>query len=210
MRLAAVNNQACLLKYLPESLRTVELCLFAVWQDGEAFEHVPEHLRTAGFFMAAMQLDGWLEHLSESLKMKSENLKEKIAEMCMAAIRQNGSMLRYIPDVLKTKELCTTALQQCGLALVDVPEHLKTTEMCMTALKWDAGLLKMLMNNDRGLLLFDPEEVDSPLQYVPEALKTKKMCMTAVQQCGNALEYVPESLKTAEMRLMAAGRKGVW
>ena len=43
--LAAVKRNGMALAYVPENLKTAEICLVAVKQDGDAFEFVPEPLR---------------------------------------------------------------------------------------------------------------------------------------------------------------------
>jgi hypothetical protein len=93
--------------------------------------------------------------------------------VCLAAVKQNGLVLRYVPDSLRTKEVSLAAVEQDGRALEYVPEALKTEDMCLAAVKEDGRALK----------------------YVPAALKTADMCLAAVKQDDWALRYVPEALK---------------
>jgi hypothetical protein len=67
------------LKYVPEKLRTAEFYRAAVKQWGPALEYVPEKLRTAELCLAAVQENCCaLEYVPKSLKKKVETLmKEK-------------------------------------------------------------------------------------------------------------------------------------
>ena len=53
----------------------------------------------------------------------------------MAAASEGGSVLKLIPEELKTPGLCLAAVLEDGLALKWVPDALKTPRMCAEALK---------------------------------------------------------------------------
>jgi hypothetical protein len=55
----------------------------------------------------------------------------KTPEICMAAVRRDGRLLRWIPDPLKTPALCREAVRQNAAAAVDVPPRLSRTDACM-------------------------------------------------------------------------------
>jgi hypothetical protein len=61
--------------------------------------------------------------------------KDITAEMCLAAVKQNGEALQYVPEELRTAELCLAAVQDDGMALAYVPEELQTAELRLTAVK---------------------------------------------------------------------------
>ncbi|MDR1802654.1 MAG: DUF4116 domain-containing protein, partial [Treponema sp.] len=56
-------------------------------------------------------------------------------EEALAAVRQDGGALRYVPDELKTTEMCLKAFKHDPLAFLFVPERLKTQELCLEAMK---------------------------------------------------------------------------
>ena len=58
--------------------------------------------------------------------MKGANMSEKTLEQWMEEVKQDGRLLRYVPEPLKTKEICFAAVQQNGQALKFVPEQLCT------------------------------------------------------------------------------------
>jgi hypothetical protein len=91
---------------VPDEIKTPELCIAAVKQNGFALEFVPKDLMTTEVCLAAVYRYGCaLEYVPESLKS---------AEMCLAAIRQNALALEYVPENLKTLELCLEAIREAG------------------------------------------------------------------------------------------------
>jgi hypothetical protein len=66
--------------------------------------------------------------LEEALQNLSFSLPDalKTAEICLAAVQQDGRALDYVPEELKTQELCLAAVQQYGYAFRYVPDALKT------------------------------------------------------------------------------------
>jgi hypothetical protein len=111
---AGEYNKAIVLKYMPENLKTTEMCLAVVQQYGFALKYVPENFKTMELCMAAVQRNGFaLEYVPESFKTM---------ELCMTAVQQNGHLLKYVPDNLKTLEMCIMAVQQDRENLKFVPE----------------------------------------------------------------------------------------
>ena len=88
-------------------------------------------------------------------------------------VNENGYMLEYVPDDMKTNEIYKTAVQQNGYILEFVPEDKKTDEICETAVKQNGWAL----------------------EYVPEDKKTDELCKIAVRQCVQALIFVPDNKK---------------
>ena len=196
----AVKSDGGALLYVPEELKTLEICLEVVKSDGIALEYVPEELKTPEICMEAVKSNGY------ALKYVPEEIKT--AEMCMEAVKSNGIALRNVPEELKTPEICMEAVKSdsyvLSYVLSYVPEELITAEMCMEAVK-----------NDRSALRHMPEELITPemcmeavrndgyaLSYVPEEIKTAEMCMEAVKNSGTPLKYVPEEMRTLDMYII--------
>jgi len=165
------------LQYMPEKLKTTELCLEAVKQSAEfALKYVPEKLKTAEFFLeAAKQGSFVLKHMPEKLKT---------AELCLEAVKQNGNALEHVPEKLITAELCLEAVKQNGNALEHVPEKLRTAELCLEAVK----------------------QGGDALEFVPEKLRTEELCAEAIQgkSWGRdfLLDHVPKTLKPKMKKLI--------
>jgi hypothetical protein len=120
--LATVREDGKALKDVPDKLKTAEVCLEAIKQQGKfelytvphgtmsdevfAFNYVPANLWTA-------------EMCLEALKLKAANISAfyqvpdnaKTAEACLEAVRQSGAMLKLVPEKLKTVELCLEAVK---------------------------------------------------------------------------------------------------
>jgi len=129
-------------------------------------------------------------------------------EMCLAAVRQNGWLLRYVH--VKTPELCLAAVQQDGLALEYVPEELMTPELCLAAVRENGNVLEYVPEELKTpeICLAAVQENWNALRYVPEELKTPELCMAAVRRNGDALRFVPKKLRTPELCLAAVQQNG--
>ena len=70
----------------------------------------------------------------------------------LAAVRDWGDNLEYVPEELKSPELCESAVEDYGQALAWVPEKLKTFELCEIA-----------VSNSGYVLQYVPEEFKEEL-----------------------------------------------
>ena len=99
----------------------------------------------------------------------------------LAAVRDWGDNLKYVPIELRTPELCKVALENDELAFRWIPNHLKTIPMCLDVVTKNVFMFK----------------------YVPDEFKTLEICNIAVKQNGMALGYVPVPLRTEDLCLEA-------
>jgi hypothetical protein len=106
---------------VPENLKTPEICLIAVNNDGTSLKLVPEHLRTPEMCLIAVQKNGFTiqcvpkEHMTEAL--------------CIEAVKKYGRALKHVPEQFITEAVCLEAVKQDGGALKYVPEHLRTEKL---------------------------------------------------------------------------------
>ena len=108
--LAAVEKCGLPLQFVPESLRSAEICRAAVEKHGWALQCVPDSLRSAEICRAAIEEDG------RAIQFVPESLRS--AEICLWAVQQNAEQLEYVPLLLRTAEVCRAA----GVSLADVPK----------------------------------------------------------------------------------------
>ena len=88
------------LQYVPEELKTKEICLAALQQDDWAFGYVPEEFKTQEICLAAVQKSGnAIEYVPEKLKTQ---------EICLTAVQQDEDALEYVPEKLKKQVLAET------------------------------------------------------------------------------------------------------
>lgn len=224
--LTAVKFHGSALEHVPDKIKSPELCLAAIEQSGSALEFVPEKIKTAKFCLAAIQESpSALEYVPDTLKTTELCLAAisdaghwdnervfghipaylKTPEFFIAAVKQNGSVLKFISDEFKTADLCKLAVQQSGHALQYVPTALRKPELIIEAVQEDPSTLSLIREEHKTfeLCLAAVEMKGAALEYVPDTLKTYELCLAAVQQSGYALEYVPEKLRTPELCLEA-------
>ena len=104
--------------------------------------------------------------------MKIENEAD-----ALAALKQNGGALEYVPWSLRSPEICRAAIKQNGGALEYVPWSLRSPEICRAAVE------------KNGLAL----------EFAPWILLSAEICWAAVKQNAEALEFVPRSLRKEEI-----------
>lgn len=145
--------------------------------------------------------------------------------MCLAAVKQDGQTLRFVPENVKCLTICYAAVKQHGWALRDVPDNLKDRAMCLQSVRTsgdslmfvperflDDEISECLTINDEGhetnILSMLPDHVKTyekcmqsvkrdgqMLKNVPDCHKDKDICLTAVKNDSDALRYVPDILK---------------
>jgi hypothetical protein len=206
-----------LLKFVPEILKTPEVCRAAVRNEGSALKYVPDALKTEEMCLEAVSSNGgsilFGLHYGYLLRYVPEVLKTP--EVCLAAVQNQGSALEYVPESLKNEELCRAAVRCCrrglgtmrywertGSALKFVPQSLRTKE-----LYFDDVINKGSLNDvpdaikTAGFCLavlqkrWDEETVNA----VPDQFKTTEFYLEAVKRNNQVFEYVPDALKTGEM-----------
>ncbi len=85
-------------------------------------QHKTQHLKAQ---KEAMSQPDWLRELKRTMLSP---------EHFLAAVRGNGSLLKHIPEPLRTEELCLAAVRQDGMMLAHVPEALRNEAICQAAL----------------------------------------------------------------------------
>lgn len=85
-------------------------------------------------------------------------------------IKENGHLLRGVPEEFRTVELCLEAVKSCGVALRYVPKEVRTVEICLAAIK----------------------KCGWGLEFTPEEIKTPELCREAVKFSALHLKHVPE------------------
>ena len=132
------------LQYVPEELKTFELCELAVKDWAYALESVPEELRTKELCTIAITQYG----CGQTLEFVPNHLKSQ--ELCEIAVTNDftGNALRYVPEDYKTFELCDTSVKNeaygCLHSFDSMPEEFQEE----LAEKYDIDLPKK--HDERG------------------------------------------------------------
>ena len=124
-------------------------------------------------------------------------------ERAMAAIKQNGCALQYIPETFKTVEICSAAVQMNYNALYYVPIALKTPDMCLAVVKLNGRMIDCVPFAGRTstICLAAVQQCGIALVSVPN--RTPDICLAAVQQAGMALGLIPSDVLTTDMCAIA-------
>lgn len=111
-------------------------------------------------------------------------------DMCMAAVKNDGSALQYVPEELRDQAIYKEACRSYGLALADVPKDMATEEMYTLAVKSNGAALA----------------------YIPQSKITSELCRYAALSTPAAFNYVPEEYITPELVLesLRAQSKPKW
>jgi hypothetical protein len=118
----------------------------------DAFEYVPEKLKTSIVCLEAVRRNG--------LAINYVPGKIKTQELYFEAVKQNAKALFYVPNELRTIEFWLKAIKMNGWVLKYIPHTLKTLEMCIEAVK---DVCRRL----------DGEELDKLIEYVPKKFKAQ-------------------------------------
>ncbi len=156
-------------------LRTPELMLQAVKQNGIVLRDLPEYLQIPPILFAAISQNGLaLQYVSQ--EWREEEFYELL---CLIAVEKNGMALQYVPKEKISVELCRKAVNQNPKALQFVPEEKQIWDLCREAVMKDPLVL----------------------QWVAHKLKTLPLCLEAVLRNGASLRFVPWELQTQQPHL---------
>lgn len=157
-------SKQCYISYIPPQFRTLEIYTNIIKNIPEDYRNVPDEFKTEEITLLAINYcdhTGYinLEHIPE--KLKNENF-------CIKTIRQNSHIINYLPynpryDIIHVKSW--------GLPLKN-PDFINY-ELCIISVK----------------------RKGRTLEYVPEKYKTEQVCLLAVRQTAKALEFVPPQFK---------------
>nr|WP_245251416.1 DUF4116 domain-containing protein [Paenibacillus turicensis] len=118
-----------------------------------------------------------------------KNISKKILtpELCLLALKKNGSDIQYVPKEWCDQSMYIAAVSSCSFMLKDFPDEVKDYEVCESAVRNDLSV----------------NASQCALQYVPIGLlkgeNGRRLCETAVNSNGLAILHVPENFITNEM-----------
>lgn len=129
----AVNFCGVLVKKVPDTLITYEMCKISVEDNGFNIKIIMRKFPTfvtCELCEISVRSSGFL--LKKVVKHNPEFVTE---ELCIEAINNNPFSLKNIPKELITQKMCDIAVDKCEYVLENVPETFITEEMCIGASK---------------------------------------------------------------------------
>lgn len=135
-------------------------------------------------------------------------LVHRTNRVCLAAVRQHGYALEYVPSTITCyPQVCIAAIFQNGCALQHVPVELRDFKTCAIATRWHEHAHKYVPRKWQGVNL--PKSWISGecvsvvrrngrlLRRIPPSRLTHKMCQVAVTNDASAIQYVPLHFRTS-------------
>lgn len=153
--------------------------------------------------MAAIQENGWY---IDSV--------EKTPERCLAAVKQNGRVLKLIPKDLHSIALCLEAIKQNASAIEFVSKDILTYDFFVKAVRSNGAVIAHstyipVECQTKELFLEAIKQNGKALKYVPDKYKSENTCWTAIMQDGLALEFVPINIMSKELFFSAVRQNGL-
>jgi hypothetical protein len=157
----------------------------------------------------------WVEAIKQNgslLEYVPKNLRT--IDLCMIAVTTSDiwrPALRSVPEEFKSKELCMSAVKQNGESLAYVPIELRTKEMCVAAVKtdWKAVQYVPPTTENKDIFKYVVQKDATGIKLIPVKKKSKELYMLAVQSFGESLEHVPEEFKSKELCMTAVKQNGI-
>jgi len=113
-----------------------------------------------------------------------DNLSEYMSEICIEAVREDGTTLEYVKN--QTENICLEAVRQDGYALQYVKEQ--TEEICLEAVRQDGYALKYVREQTKEICLEAVRDRGHALKYVKD--QTEEICLEAVIQDKHSLHMI--------------------
>jgi tetratricopeptide (TPR) repeat protein len=228
---------------IPEKYKTKELCDIALKYNPKSFEYVPDVYKTRKMCLDVLSKSGSMIHFvpQSLLKYTINNVEVQDTELISTAIKNDPyilidlmanynithelyidalknepSLLKYIPKEIKDVELCNVSVDGNGSMLEYVPKEIQTYDMCIKAVIDNPLMLEYCNNKTLELciiaasvnsksLIFVPEEFKTSLKFysklfkmnpktismIPEEFITQKMCNIAIYNNPSMLNIIP-------------------
>ncbi len=109
---------------------------------------------------------------NDGLRLRKIPSKERTAQMCMKAVKQNPRAIKYVPYKLQSPTLCKIALDMEPSVFAMIKHKARSDQVCYYALRKDG------MN----------------LQYIDYFDITEQQCQIAVNSAIEALRFVPRRI----------------
>lgn len=179
----AVQQNGSALRHIGEPLRTDnEVILAAVRQCGDALRFVPRGSRSHNIILNAVRVNGAalrfaVDATDDRARWASLSLDNVTIEMVLAAVQQNGSVLKLLPPIFKhDRQVVATALSSFPQALQDVSDELR---------------------GDKEIVLGAVRRLGWAVRYAaPELMADREVAVAAVMgRFGQALQFLPAAMQ---------------
>ena len=119
--ITAVKQNGLSLEFVPKNLVTLELCHSAVANKGSSLEFVPKKYFSNQLFMKALDNDPWaLRYIPDSFKTY---------DIYFEIVKKNVNTICLVPYNYRTKEMCYYAVSFNGCLLSEVPKEIHSDEL---------------------------------------------------------------------------------
>ncbi len=165
----------------------------------------------------------YLEMLrNKEIHLEDIPLKDRTEEICLEAVRKNGSALQYVPvenfDDPTYEKICLKAIKQKGAAIQYVPEDKRTENICLQAVKYCGEAIMYVPEHKFNTATYEKmclnavNKNSQTLKYVLgkdfDTATYERICLETIHKNGQALEYIPKDKCTEELCLKVIKKAG--
>ncbi len=166
--------------------------------DGALIRYLPSQHRTLDRCLAAVRSspDDALPHLSKA---------ERLPEVCLAAVRQDGTSIRHLADDDRTVEICLAAVRQDPWSIEHLSHAQRTNSVCSQAVSLDGDALDRLTDDEKTYQLCVEAVANRGcgVQHVHDHRRTPALCLLAVRRSGAAVFHLNSEQRTQAICLAA-------
>lgn len=189
------------LREVPQNLKTPELCMLAVGENGATLQYVPEQLRTPEMCKTAVAheittQDQWM-YSSPVLQFVPVMLRTP--EVCKLATERNPASLPYVPEKYRTYDMCLDAVSEYPFVIGSVPPELIDERMVKRAV---AKRPEAIVKIPPEMITYEVADFvvkrnPQLLRNIPEQILIKypQISIDAVNMTADILKYVPISVR---------------
>lgn len=186
---AAIDKNYKYIVDVPETVMTERIITTVLKQNGDFLSVIPPAKRTENFYIIAIQnsKDGSAISNFPPALLNVDN--------CMAAVKQCGYALKYIPDQLKNEEMCRTAFK--SVSVTDFSEYI-----LLASIPFASVCLEKIKAYYEVVDIFDLVSV------VPPQAIDKNIAEFCVGINGNCISKIPPEVQTKEILVTAIQASG--
>lgn len=131
--------------------------------------------------------------------------KEQYYDLCLLAVKDNASFLRYMPKKIQTQELVNAAIECFCWTIEYCKNKFKTYENCLSSVKRNGEMLEFVpkdfINAEMCELAAQSRYVC--LHFIPPQFLTAQICKLAVMANGTNVKHVPSEFMSTELAWIA-------
>lgn len=134
------------------------------------------------------------EYKKVAEKVKTAKEQDLTEDLCLKAVSYDWKILRFIPEILRTKKVCENAIKANYKALKYCPENIVSKELYLQCISEHWQALEYIPIGERTLDIYRIAIAKNcrSIQFVPQDLISEELYLSCTKLNLNTIQRIPE------------------